>query len=62
MHGDERFITPEQFRQQLKKKDVEICIDTVYRWCRSRRLSARKIASKWRIDEREVRRVAETGI
>jgi len=43
--GDRRFVTAEETAERLR-----VTLNTVYRWCRSGRLPARKFGGQWRID------------
>ncbi len=43
--GNKRFVTAEETAGSL-----QVTLNTVYRWCRSGRLPARKFGGQWRID------------
>jgi len=55
------FISPHVFQVRLKAKGIVVTEKTVQEWCRTRKVDARKIGWSWKIREREVERIAESG-
>ena len=57
----EKFLTPDEAVALLKDEyNVDISTDTIRKWCRSEKLSCKKLGPrKWLIPESEVRKLLE---
>ena len=60
--GEGGFISARTFQQRLERGGETFKIETVWRWCRAKKLDARAIGGEWRIRETEVARVLDVGI